>query len=72
MDIEVIQDKEQKVVAEFYDEIKHILKIDDLYEGCVIKDLFNQFILRIKKLIEARTGQFIFSAMDAAVISSFI
>ena len=33
VDFNVIYEKEQKAVAEFYDELKEILDIDDLYSG---------------------------------------
>ncbi len=56
VDLNVIHEKEQKAVAEFYNDLKDLLEIEDLYERTTVESQgFDQFHNRIKKLIEDKT-----------------
>ena len=54
VDFNVIYEKEQKAVTDFYDELKEILSIDDLYRGQIETAPFDQFLERIMKLKEGK------------------
>ena len=54
VDFKVIYEKEQKAVAEFQNELKEILDMDDLYKGQIETGSFDQFLERIRKLKEGK------------------
>lgn len=53
IDFKVIHEREQKAVVEFYDDLKDLLEIENLYARTTVESQgFDQFHRRIKKLIE--------------------